>query len=196
LAAFCLITVISGFGVLSCGGTGVNTNTNANTQITGSLTPTQTPDPCAGVSDEMISQLIYGQLALAGFGNQLRQINITSKAHIVTLYGWAIPTAVRDKIIDIASKTPCVTSVEKSNFYDTEDNPTRRAPNGCGDGFKPCGDICIPNEEHCAWDIAKATNTASASKTDSNTTSKMNSNSNSNSKASTNSNSNSNTKKY
>jgi hypothetical protein len=130
----------------------------------------------------MITDAIYGKLFIAGIGNQILQINITTKLGVVTLYGWAAPKQVYDKVVTIATTTACVVRVEKPDFYFEPNNPTRPAP-GCAEGFKRCGDICIPNSDHCSFDIEIMDQKAEQqTKPNSNSSSNMNSYSNSNMK--------------
>src|SRR4051812_18113067 len=158
-SVFLFLAVLIVLGSLACGSgdhQGINV---AQTSPTG--TPTQTPDPCAGVSDKMITDAIYGQLVIAGIGPQIFQINITSKGGVVTVYGWAAPKDVHDQVVDIVTKTSCVVKVDTTNFYDDPTNPTRPAP-GCAEGFKRCGDICIPNSDTCIFNYKGTGNTNTA----------------------------------
>ncbi len=191
LAALCLITIISGFGGLGCGGVAKN-GSQANNTLD-SPTPTPTPDLCAGLPDDMIMNAIYGQIArdkdLAG---EFKQINVTVKAHVVTLYGWVATADQHDKVIDMAKKTYCVTGVNADNFYGTSSNPTIPVAGNCANGYTHCGDICIPTTDHCSISIdpGPIANTKSTGKAGANVNTNGKTKANANANANTNTNTN------
>ena len=179
LAALCLTAICVGLGSFSCAAPETNTQM-ANTQATRS----PAPDPCSSVTDEQIVDAIYGKLVRASpeLSAQIRQIDVLSEKAAVTLIGWVGTDAQKAQVIDIATKTNCVKSVDSSNFHGQADNPTRPSAGSCSGNTVKCGDICIPSPPGgCSLTTPVAPvdpNSTTPSNSNANTAANTNSNSN------------------
>jgi hypothetical protein len=139
----------------------------------------------------MIVDMIYGQLILdPDIFPQIKQINVTVKSGVVTLWGWVSDKARYDKVMAIVGNTTCVKKpVNADNFYDHTGNPVQPSP-GCPPPLVRCGDICVPDQ--CAWTFSAATTsnsntTANTNMTSSNTKTSINTTGNTNTKTNSNS---------
>lgn len=142
LVALCLIGLCVGLGSFSCAAPGSNTQI-ANTQATRS----PAPDPCSSMTDSQMVDAIYGKIVRAApeLAAQVRQINVVASKGAITLTGWVGTEDQKTQVIEIATKTDCVKSVDSSNFYGLPNNPTRPTSTGsCSGNTVKCGDICIP----------------------------------------------------
>ena len=180
LAALCLTAICVGLGSFSCAAPETNTHM-ANTQATRS----PAPGPCDSMNDPQIVDAIYGRIVRASpeLAAQIRKINVVSEKAAVTLMGWVATEDQMSQVIDIATKTACVKSVDRSNFYGSEDNPTRPSPTGsCSGNTVKCGDICIPSPPGgCSLSAPIAPvdrNSSTPSNSNANTPANTNSNSN------------------
>ena len=148
LVALYLIAILSCLGSLSCGGGASNNGSATNTTAVAAKSPT--PDPSATKTDKDITTAIYKEIDNdPDLQRQRKQINVISDKHAVTLWGWVENMTQHDKVVEIAKKTACVVSVDDSNFFDKQDNPTRLPPGGCRPPFVRCLDICQPPEIPC-----------------------------------------------
>jgi hypothetical protein len=186
LAALWLIAIVTAMVGVSC--TSMSTNTsNANGG-------SPTPDPCTTITDKEIMDNIYADLAKdSGLRTQLKSIDVVVKARTVSLWGWVLTDPQRTQVIDIASRSKCVTPpVTADNFYVEgsigSGNPVRPNPTGgCVPNYMRCGDICVPVGTGCGLEKTLVCGETAASPTNSNTATNMNT------KTMTNANTNSNT---
>jgi hypothetical protein len=185
IAALWLFAVVIAIAGVSCRGTSTNTN-NANG-------PSPTPDPCTSITDKDIVENIYSELAkVTELRTQLGTIDVVANNRAVTLWGWVLTEPQRTQVMDIAQKSPCVTSVNGDNFYYEanlgEKNPLRPIPGGgCAPNYIRCGDICIPSGTGCGLE-KNQTSSALTNTANSNAVSNKNSNANTNSNTATKSN--------
>lgn len=121
----------------------------ATTDVASAQTPPQTQapgaarTPCAATTDEQIVAAIQEKIkADHRFDNQWGHINVSVRNRVVYLAGWVEGNIQFRDLIKYAHRTRCVRLVNTKFF-----KPSKWG--GCGQGMKPCGDICIPREETC-----------------------------------------------
>jgi hypothetical protein len=135
------------------------------------------------MTDAQIVDAIYGRIVRASpeLSAQIRQINVVAAKGVITLTGWVGTEAQKAQVIELATKSECVKSVDSSNFYGQPDNPTRPSPAGsCSGNTVKCGDICIPSPPGgCSLSapVAPVDSSATPSNADANTRTNTNSNS-------------------
>lgn len=95
---------------------------------------------CSTTTDEQIINSIYVSLNKK-YEKQISHINVRIKDGTVTVEGWVTTKNVKKDIEKIAKKTSCVKNVVNTLSIGVV--------GGCGPGEKPCGSICIPQEEAC-----------------------------------------------
>ena len=146
IALFLLFTMVA-LGSLACGTPNSNGSINANSTVTPAPTP---PDPCSAVTDQMIADMIYGELIKdPDILAQIKQINVTVTAGAVTLYGWVSDKTISAKVVTIANNGKCTKPpANVDNFYDHSGNPTQPAP-GCVPPLVRCGDRAVTGKEEC-----------------------------------------------
>lgn len=202
LPPFILLFLLS-ICLTGCAPSGNTTNTNGGTLATASPTPSPSPTPvdCTAAKPEEIVKAIYRELAPLKLGEGAFDFNISVETPpTINIVGWSPQkTAI---LAAIAKAAPnCTVSSTPVTFFDQESQlPPEYRRTGCTGGFKPCGDVCLPPDQHCAWagsvEVRSGdgkTSTTTAVNSNSNTTS--NSTANSNSAANATSNTNSNTAK-
>ncbi len=97
---------------------------------------------CSTVTDADIVKAIQEKIkADPKFKDQLKQINVSSKDHMVTLNGWVRGQAAKATVGKYAKTAACVKKVAN--------NLGTRLKVGCSPGQKPCGDICIDEKSDC-----------------------------------------------
>ncbi len=79
---------------------------------------------------------------------QISHINITSTNLAIKIRGWADTQADYDKIFEYAMESNCGTKANLNEFYVGQNESLMPGP-GCSGGTKPCGDICIPDNDVC-----------------------------------------------
>lgn len=108
---------------------------------------------CDVKSDAEIISNIYAQLKSSkGLASQVNHINavMVPKLATVKLMGWADSTSDWERVRDIVLSN-CV----KANVNEFADKPPaegeslRMMGGSCQTGYKPCGDLCIPEGEVC-----------------------------------------------
>ncbi len=95
---------------------------------------------CSKVTGADTVKAIYDKIKVK-YPDLMKQINVRIKDGVVTLEGWVPNKGKRKDIEKFAKKTSCVKKVVNNI------KPT--AGGGCVDGYKPCGEICIPEREDC-----------------------------------------------
>src|SRR4051812_1550956 len=101
-ALFVLVTAV-GLTGLACGTMQGNNANNANV----TMTPATTPDPCAGVTDDMIKFAILGQI-VKDMSIPIKQINISVDKGVVTITGFVNNSDQKATVVKIAENTSCV----------------------------------------------------------------------------------------
>lgn len=95
---------------------------------------------CSKTTDEEIVAAIQTNLS-AKYSSQMNHINIHVKNGEVIIQGWTPNKKDRKEIEKIVKKTKCVKKVTNNLKIGTD--------GGCTNGTKPCGEICIPNDQTC-----------------------------------------------
>jgi hypothetical protein len=161
-------------GSFGCGGSGGSTPgsndgsraPNGNAQLLPPPTPTPTPAPAC--DDGAVNQRLLTEFNKPsnGFGPIKRTVNFYSRDCTVFVWGYAknFRTYKRlERIIHDDSKTRSpATSVNMVNLELMLADYEPGAP-VCATGFKPCNDICIPDDDPCVTQVAIATPSPSPS---------------------------------
>lgn len=106
---------------------------------------------CKTVTDADLVNSLYNSIEQnSSLKPQLGQINITSTYKAIKIRGWVKNSKDYQKVIDLAIDTACVNLVNVNNFEDSEPADEFKSAGGCSGGTKPCGDICIPENEVCS----------------------------------------------
>ena len=137
-----------------CAPSGNTTNTNGGTLATASPTPSPSPTPvdCNSAKPHEITDAIYRELEPLKLGESVFDFNISVETPpTINIVGWSSQrTAI---LAAVAKAAPnCTVSSNPVTFFDQESQlpPQYRRP-GCTGGFKPCGDVCLPPDQQCAW---------------------------------------------
>ncbi|MEQ1765412.1 MAG: BON domain-containing protein [Pyrinomonadaceae bacterium] len=96
---------------------------------------------CSATTDDALVASIMAKIKVK-YASQMNHINVRSKDKVVTLEGWVTTKRIKGEIEKIAKNTPCVNK-KVNNIM------TIGVGGGCGPGTKPCGTICIPEDEKC-----------------------------------------------
>ena len=108
---------------------------------------------CETVTDEEIVKQIYDKIAAnKSLAAQKERINVASINRVVKLAGWTNTKGDYEDLIDIVKSIRCVVMINTQYFEEVPppaNSPLRQSDGGCGPGFKPCGDICIPEGDKC-----------------------------------------------
>jgi hypothetical protein len=125
-----------------CGGPTQN-NSNSTPMVANKATPTPSPAAC---DDAQVKKDVGDAFkAQSDIWAERKTINYFSKGCVVHLQGWVLTLALYQKVIGVASKVNGVKGLDVSKFALTVGNQ----PGACPADMKPCGDICIPNEDQC-----------------------------------------------
>jgi BON domain len=95
---------------------------------------------CSNTTDDQIVASIYAKF-MPKYDNQLGHVNVRIKDGVVTLEGWVTTKSAKKDMEKWAKSIKCVKSVVNKLGIGVG--------GGCGPGEKPCGTICIPEEEKC-----------------------------------------------
>lgn len=135
-----------------------NVAANSASEANKSLAPGPTGSPISlcdpVVNKQIITDLVNAYSNDSVIQPQMKHFNATSVNCVVTLYGYAEPTPVFDKVITVtraASKS--IQGLNILNFYDTPKIASHGPNCGCPGGTHACGDICIPDGEDCMWGL-------------------------------------------
>lgn len=97
---------------------------------------------CSTVTDADIVKSIQDKIkADPTFQDQLKQINVSSDGHVVTLEGHVKGNAAKITVGKYAKSVKCVKRVQN--------NLSTKLKVGCSAGQKLCGDICISSKSGC-----------------------------------------------
>ena len=101
-------------------------------------------------SDEAIVSAIYAKIEPnSKLQSQVSHINVSATGGAVKIMGWAENKSDHDKVVQFAFEETC-TLVNDKYFYETEaEGNSLMGGGGCSGGTKPCGDICIPENDSC-----------------------------------------------
>lgn len=103
---------------------------------------------CGKSVDSDIVNSFYAKLQKnSSLSTQINQVNATSVNQALKIRGWVNGSKDYQKVIDYALETKCVRVVNVNDFESSE--PEGLKSGGCVGGTKPCGDICIPENEIC-----------------------------------------------
>ena len=107
---------------------------------------------CDGSDDRIVAE-IYAKIDNdKELARQRPHIVVVSKAGVVRLIGWTDDKRSYDKVVNIAAGVKCVVLLNVNMFDEAPppaDSPLRSS-NGCAPGTKPCGDVCIPENDKCS----------------------------------------------
>jgi len=95
---------------------------------------------CAKQTDQELALSVMAKMR-PKYGTQMNHINVRSKGGVVTVEGWASTKGIRGDIEKLVKKVKCVKKVDNKL--------TIGVGGGCPPGSKPCGTICIPEDEIC-----------------------------------------------
>ncbi len=113
---------------------------------------------CDDVTDQKMVTDLYARInADKSLASQLSHINVTVLNKVVKLEGWTNTKKDYDKIVDIANATNCARIINKNPLLSSPppEGDAIRSSGGCASGTKPCGDICIPENDVCNSTSAK-----------------------------------------
>jgi predicted membrane chloride channel (bestrophin family) len=99
----------------------------------------QSKTDCSKVTDKEIVKQIYDKI-MAKYSSQVSHINVRAANGVVTVEGWVTSKSIKKEIEKWAKKITCVKKVV---------NTLGTVPTGCSEGYKQCGDTCIPEKETC-----------------------------------------------
>ena len=188
-----LFTFISLLLAISCGRTDSTNSSNGIATAAPSASPTATPVNCNVATEAEIIKTIYRELEPLKLGDTLFDFNISATAPpTLNIVGWSAKKA--DILAVIAKIAPdCkIPATNPPTFVETEAQlPSDNLRAGCSGGLKPCGDVCIPPDQQCAWAGTVEVKKLSLSNSNSNSKQVANSNVSSNAAANTNTNGNS-----
>ncbi|HQZ96758.1 MAG TPA: BON domain-containing protein [Pyrinomonadaceae bacterium] len=147
LAKFALFLIVAAVITTGCS---APSDQNKNTASTNkSNTPVlQTTPTC---DDAEITSLLEKTYSSPPFAADSMYFNYFSKGCVVTLYGGVSSASIRQQAILAAEDTKGVSKVITDKFYPNTTTTSKPIPGSCAcpDGYKPCGDICIPNGDQC-----------------------------------------------
>lgn len=95
---------------------------------------------CTKVTDDELVKTIQEKLS-EKYADQMEHINIHVKDGEVFIEGWTTTKKISKDIEKIVKKIKCVKKVFNKLRIGTG--------GGCTEGTKPCGEICIPNNQTC-----------------------------------------------
>lgn len=95
---------------------------------------------CSITTGDQIVDSIYAKFKRK-YESQLEHVNVRIKDGVVTLEGWVTTKSAKKDMEKWAKSIKCVKSVVNKLGVGVG--------GGCGPGEKPCGTICIPEEEKC-----------------------------------------------
>ena len=115
--------------------------------ITAFATVDVSAQDCTTPDDEAIVNSILSKISKnSSLESQMNHINVISTNGVVKIQGWVENTNDFEKVQDYALETSCVRLVNVNSF---EDSAPEGLKQGCSGGTKPCGDICIPDNDTC-----------------------------------------------
>ena len=180
-------------GLTGCGPSG-NTNIANGGTVLPSATPSPTPVNCKTATSKEIVDTIYRELEDLKLGETVFDFNISAEAPPeIQIVGWSLQKpAILSAIANVAPD--CSIAKPDTFFVDESQLPPDYHRQGCTGSYKPCGDVCLPPEQHCAWAGTAAKSVAgSKSVTGNKAGSYSNANSNANLNMAANSNNNNHT---
>jgi hypothetical protein len=102
---------------------------------------------CTNPDDEAIVNSMLSKISKnSSLKSQMSHINVISVDGVVKIQGWVKTKSDFEKVQDFAIETDCVRLVNVNGFEDSEPEGLKQ---GCSGGTKPCGDICIPDNDTC-----------------------------------------------
>ena len=99
---------------------------------------------CSKMTDDQIIQAIYDKIQVK-YPDRMKRINVRIEYKVITIEGWVTSKKARKEIEGYAKKINCV----KKGKFKVVNNLGTQIPGGCTPGTKPCGSICIPEDERC-----------------------------------------------
>lgn len=99
---------------------------------------------CSKMTDDQIVQAIYDKIRVK-YSDQMQRINVRITSKVITIEGWVTSKKAKKEIESFAKKIECV----KKEKFKVVNNLDTEIPGGCIPGTKPCGSICIPENERC-----------------------------------------------
>ncbi len=104
---------------------------------------------CSAEADSEIVASIYAKIkANSKLAEQVSHINVSSTNKVVKLQGWTDSEADFDSVYQYALKTSCVSMVNAKDLRKAKPSEDEMR-SICSSGTKPCGDICIPDNDTC-----------------------------------------------
>lgn len=148
-----VLTLIFAAVVLATSGCSSTPNVNNNASSTNGAAPgaAESPKPALACDDTAITDSLKKTYANPPFAADAEFFNFFSKGCVVTLYGGVSTPSIRQQAIMAAEDTKGVSKVISDKFYPNTTTTSRPVPGSCAcpNGYKACGDICIPNDDKC-----------------------------------------------
>lgn len=106
---------------------------------------------CEQTTDEQIVEYMYTKMkANSTLASQVMHINVISTNRVIRFQGWVKDEASYKKLESIGLENSCIVMINPSVKDLLREEPTEEMRLAmCAGGTKPCGDICIPENDAC-----------------------------------------------
>jgi hypothetical protein len=159
-----ILVSLACFGFIGCAPPSRSNNANSPGNSNASLTPAATGTPTATPCDDnLINQELVAAFTAPGnqngpdgFGKIQNTVNFYSKNCQIYLWGYTKNLGTFKKLINTSRGVhkSLTASIDFNNLYiERSEYPYLQGAGGCASGYKPCGDICIPEGDSC-WSEA------------------------------------------